>query len=147
MFKTILVVCIGNICRSPTGHLLLDARLRAKGAGITVSSAGLGALVGHSMDAQAAALMAQDGIDPSVHVARQLDAGITASSDLILVMEKSHLEGVFDIDPTARGKTMLFGKWLDDRDIPDPYKKSDEMFERVYQLISSSCDRWLEKLG
>ena len=147
MFKSILVVCVGNICRSPTGQLLLDARLRERGADIVVSSAGLGALVGHAMAPQAAALVEKEGIDSSVHTARQLTNEIIAENDLILVMERSHMDGVFNIDPGARGKTMLLGKWLDDREIPDPYRQSDEMFERVFQLISTSCGKWAEKLG
>ncbi len=150
MFKTILVVCIGNICRSPTAQLLLDAGFKRRSggsSGVTVTSAGLGALVGHAMDAQAAALVEREGIDSSVHRARQLTQEILSANDLILVMEKGHLDGVFDIDPGARGKTMLLGKWHEEREIPDPYRQSDEMFERVYQLISASCDKWVEKLG
>ena len=62
-------------------------------------------------------------------------------------MEKKHLEQISQISPEARGKTMLFGHWLGARDIPDPYRKSEEAFSSVYQLIEKSGLRWIEKIG
>ncbi|MDX9738299.1 MAG: low molecular weight phosphotyrosine protein phosphatase, partial [Azonexus sp.] len=59
MFKSILVVCVGNICRSPTGEALLKSKLQ--GRGIEVTSAGLGALVGKPVDSTAAEVMATAG--------------------------------------------------------------------------------------
>ena len=61
MFKSILVVCVGNICRSPTGEALLISKL--EGRGIEVSSAGLGALVGKPVDTTAAQVMAAAGCE------------------------------------------------------------------------------------
>lgn len=49
--------------------------------------------------------------------------------------------------PEVRGKTMLLGHWLQGKEIPDPYRKSDEAFESVYRLIDQSCQHWAEKLG
>ena len=62
-------------------------------------------------------------------------------------MEKSHLEQIGRIAPEVRGKTMLFGQWLNQKEIPDPYRKSDEAFVSVYQLIEQAGLRWTEKLG
>ncbi len=42
---------------------------------------------------------------------------------------------------------MLLGHWLQGKEIPDPYRKSDEAFESVYRLIDQSCQHWAEKLG
>ncbi|MDR8263356.1 protein tyrosine phosphatase, partial [Acinetobacter baumannii] len=67
--------------------------------------------------------------------------------DLILVMEKHHLSEIGKIAPEARGKTMLFGHWLNDREIPDPYRKSDEAFLSVYILIEQASKAWAEKLA
>ena len=61
-------------------------------------------------------------------------------------MEKNHLEQIGRIAPEARGKTMLFGQWLNMREIPDPYRKSDEAFSSVYQLIEQAGLCWAEKL-
>lgn len=62
-------------------------------------------------------------------------------------MEKAHLEQIGRIVPEARGKTMLFGQWLNQKEIPDPYRKSDEAFASVYQLLEKAGQRWVEKLG
>ncbi|MHB0180150.1 arsenate reductase/protein-tyrosine-phosphatase family protein, partial [Klebsiella pneumoniae] len=66
--------------------------------------------------------------------------------ELILVMEKNHIEQISNIAPEARGKTMLFGHWLEQRDIPDPYRKSEEAFASVFKLIEQSALLWAEKL-
>jgi protein-tyrosine phosphatase len=55
-------------------------------------------------------------------------------------MEKYHIEQIGRIAPEVRGKTMLFGHWLNQRDIPDPYRKSDEAFAVVYHLIEQAAD-------
>lgn len=59
--------------------------------------------------------------------------------DLLLVMDKAHLEQVCKISPEVRGKTMLLGHWLGSREIADPYRKSDEAFELIFELIEQSC--------
>ena len=142
MFNSILTVCVGNICRSPAAQLLLQHQLPAK----QVSSGGLGALAGRGMEAHAARLVEAEGIDTSGHVARQLDQQMTAASDLILVMESWQIGAVCDIDASARGKTMMLGKWLDNREIPDPYRKSAEMFVQVHGLIVRACTGWTDRL-
>jgi len=50
------------------------------------------------------------------------------------------------IDPGARGKTMLFGHWLGECEVPDPYRLSREAYEHVYQLLVRSADGWVKKL-
>ncbi len=144
MFNRILVVCIGNICRSPTAERLLQAALPDK----EITSAGLGALVDHEMEATAQRIMQghRPDIDVSNHKARQLNAELTSQSDLILVMERSHLNHITKRYPQASGKTMLLGQWRDSQEIPDPYRKSDEAFEFAYKLIAENCDEWAKRL-
>jgi len=48
--------------------------------------------------------------------------------------------------PQARGKTFLLGKWLGDKEVPDPYRQSREAFEHVYELIDSACSAWQKYL-
>ncbi|MNN68413.1 Low molecular weight protein-tyrosine-phosphatase etp [compost metagenome] len=67
-------------------------------------------------------------------------------SDLVLVMEKRHLQGVSQIAPEARGKTFLLGKWQDDREIPDPYRQSEAAFEHAYALIKEGVDTWSKRI-
>lgn len=144
MFNKILVVCVGNICRSPTGEYLLKQRLPKH----NIASAGVGALIDHPADAQATAVAQQHGLDLSPHSSRQLTAEIAAQYDLILVMEQGHIEAVAKIAPSARSKTMLFGQWLPQgrRDVADPYRQSDEMFQLVYKQLEQAADLWADKL-
>lgn len=86
------------------------------------------------------------GLSLDGHKARQFSASLGRQYQLILVMEQQQLESISKFAPEARGKTMLLGHWLGGREIPDPYKKSDEAFDSVYQLIDLACQRWTEKL-
>lgn len=143
MFDSILVVCTGNICRSPIGERFLRSVL----PGRKIDSAGTGALVDHDADSYAIKIAAQNGLSLDKHKGRQFTASMGRQYDLILVMEKSHIEQIYRIAPESRGKTMLFGHWLDKREIPDPYRKSEEAFQSVYSLIEQAGKIWAEKLG
>jgi len=148
MFNSILVVCAGNICRSPTGEYLLKAKLNDKSADnqIKVSSAGLTALVGKGAEATATGIALTNNIDMSEHKGRQLNSALIAENDLILVMEERHLTDLLGQFPQARGKTFLLGKWIDDTEIPDPYRQSQEAFQHVYNLIDKACTAWSKYL-
>ncbi|KQN63733.1 protein-tyrosine-phosphatase [Erwinia sp. Leaf53] len=143
MFNSILVLCMGNICRSPIAERLLRRSLPQK----KVDSAGVGAMVNEPADASAIHVAELHELSLEGHLGRQFTSSMGRQYDLILVMEKSHLEKVSRISPEARGKTMLLGHWLQQREIPDPYRKSNEAFESVYQLIDQACETWVEKLG
>lgn len=142
MFDSILVVCTGNICRSPIGERFLRKVL----PNIRVDSAGTGALVGHLPDKSAIKIASQNGLSLDGHLGRQFTVSLGRQYDLILVMEKFHIEQVGKIAPEMRGKTMLFGQWLNRKEIPDPYRKSDEAFTAVYKLIEQAGLSWVEKL-
>jgi protein-tyrosine phosphatase len=144
MFSSILVVCAGNICRSPTGEYLLKNKLAD--SDIKVSSAGLTALVGKGAETTATSIALSNNIDMSEHKGRQLSSALIAENDLILVMEERHLSDLLGQYPHARGKTFLLGKWIDDAEITDPYRQSHEAFEHVYQLIDSACNAWKKYL-
>ena len=144
MFNSILIVCAGNICRSPTGEYLLKDKLTD--SRIKVSSAGLTALVGNGAEATATSIALTNNIDMSAHKGRQLSSTLIAENDLILVMEERHLTDLLGKYPQARGKTFLLGKWIEDTEIPDPYRQSHEAFEHVYQLIDKACTAWTKYL-
>jgi len=139
MFNNVLVVCAGNICRSPTGEYLFKDKLNNN---INVSSAGLTALVDKGAEATATGIALSHNIDMNSHKARQLDSSLIANNDLILVMEQRHLSDLLGQYPQARGKTFLLGKWIENTEIPDPYKQSQEAFEHVYKLIDKACIAW-----
>ncbi len=111
-----------------------------------IQSAGTGALVGHAADDSAIKIAQINNLSLEGHTGRQFTAELGRAFDLILVMERSHLEQVSRLAPEVRGKTMLFGHWLEQRDIPDPYRKSDEAFVSVYKLIESAGLQWAKKL-
>ncbi|NLS13544.1 low molecular weight phosphotyrosine protein phosphatase [Vibrio sp. SM6] len=146
MFNKILVVCVANICRSPIGERMLQDLLPNK----QIASAGIAAeksrMVGKPADPLSVEVAAEHGIDVSNHQSRQITASMCAEYDLILVMEKGHIDALGQIAPEARGKTMLFGQWIGQKDIPDPYRQSKEAFDFACKLIYESAQAWAKKL-
>ena len=127
---------------------MAEALLR-KGLGadtdITVSSAGVGALVDFPAAEYAVELMQESGLDISDHRARQLDRDLIAAADLILVMESGHKRAIDAIDSTARGKVQRLCEWRD-QDIDDPYQQSREAFDEALTLIRQGVEDWLTRL-
>ncbi|MCY1392742.1 Low molecular weight protein-tyrosine-phosphatase wzb [compost metagenome] len=145
LIRRVLIVCIGNICRSPTAeNLLRDALAHTS---IEVSSAGLGALVDKPIESTAQLVLEEHGHTPHEHKARQLNSQLISESDLILVMEQRHVDGVHKIAPEARGKVMLLGKWQDNREISDPYRNGKPAFVHAYALIEEAVNAWAKRLA
>ena len=146
MFNKILVVCVGNICRSPSGERILQVKLPNK----QIASAGVGTaksgLVSKPADKMAAEVALDHGYSLDGHQAQQVTSELCRGYDLILVMEKGHIDAVTRIAPEARGKTMLFGQWIGQQDIPDPYRQSKEAFDHAYELIEKAADAWAKKI-
>jgi protein-tyrosine phosphatase len=99
----VLVVCTGNVCRSP----YLERRLRHElgGTGIDVTSAGTQALVGHDMDAGTRDLLQHKGIDATAFSARQLTADLVASADLVITAAREHRAAAARLHPAAMART------------------------------------------
>lgn len=143
MIKNILVVCVGNICRSPIGEALLQAKL----PNINISSAGISALINYPADPQSISLMEEQGIDISAHRARQINNEMILEADLILTMEKRHNKHIQSMFSGTTGKVHLIGKWLNNREIPDPFRKSDRAFRIAMENIEKSTNAWVEVLS
>ncbi|NGM44561.1 low molecular weight phosphotyrosine protein phosphatase [Rhodobacter sp. SGA-6-6] len=143
MVDSVLVVCVGNICRSPMGERMLKARL----SGLAVSSAGLGALVGHEADADALKAAEELGVDLGGHSARQLTAEIGAAHGLILAMEPGHRAEISRRWPQLSGRTLLFDQWTGGKGIADPYRKPLEFHRQVRDQIFAAAAAWAGRLS
>lgn len=143
IFQNILVVCIGNICRSPTAEKILQAN----SPDLNISSAGINALVDKPIDDNAQKELIDHGYSSNGHSARQLDERLVQEADLILVMENFQQQRLMRDYPAASGKVMLLGKWLNNLEINDPYRKSSEAFALVFDQIESACKMWSDRLG
>ena len=144
MFKRILIVCVGNICRSPTAEFLFREKMKHRD--IHISSAGLRALVGRPMDDNAMQILKERGIDAAGHRARQLDPAMLREADLVLAMERDHLTAVSRVAPQSSGKLFLLDKWHGADDVPDPFRHSREVFEHVHAMIERGVDSWIRYL-
>lgn len=142
MFDSVLIVCEGNICRSPVGAALLRQH-----TGKAVESAGVAALVGRDMDPRAREVAERHGLACPPHRARQLTLEMCSEADLILVMEQRQREYLLRMAPESAGKALLFGKWLEEREIPDPYRRSREAYEQVHRVLTEAAAAWAERLG
>lgn len=139
--KSVLVVCIGNICRSPMGEALIAAALPQ----LEVASAGVGALVGQPADPLARQLMAERGLDIESHRARQLTNLMCQQADLILVMDEEQRLQINQRHPLTRGKLFRLGE-VARVDIPDPYRLGRPAFEQALQLIDAGASAWVERI-
>lgn len=104
MTFSVLLVCTGNICRSPLGERLLQSRLPAT-APITVSSVGTHAVLGMGIDAPSALALRDLGVESDGHAARPLTAAEIGDADVILTAESAHRSVVVRADPPAFRKT------------------------------------------
>jgi protein-tyrosine phosphatase len=138
----IALVCLGNICRSPTAQVVLEARLARAGLDdrVSVRSSGTGDWhVGDPMDPRAAATLTEAGYDASRHRARQYDPSSVASYDLVLAMDHDNLADIGgrservalfrDVDPVGTGE-----------DVPDPYYGGRDGFAEVLTIVERTSD-------
>ncbi|MGI2030025.1 low molecular weight protein-tyrosine-phosphatase [Endozoicomonas acroporae] len=147
MFNNLLIVCVGNICRSPTAEYLLKKQLQEKGSAIAVESAGIAALVDKPASPTAVTMAAATGVDMTPHRARQLTKDMIRNHDLILVMEQGHIKAVEAMAPEARGKVHLLGRWHHNIEIPDPYRQGDSAYRHALELIQLTTQQWLTRLS
>jgi protein-tyrosine phosphatase len=142
MIRRVLVVCIGNICRSP----MAEGLIRQAVPGVQISSAGVSALVGHGADPISVEIMAGVGVDISAHRARMLTDAIAREADLILVMDEQQKQHIASQYPYARGKVFRLGE-ASKQDIPDPYRQAPEVFEKVFSQIENGVHEWVKRIS
>jgi protein-tyrosine phosphatase len=140
--NSILIVCVGNICRSPVAAALLRAYLPA----YEVDSTGTAAVVGHDIDPTARAVAQAAGVVLTDHAAKQFTREIGEQHDLILVLEGGHKREIERIAPALSGRIMRLSHWTGDADIPDPYRMSGEFHESVFASIKDATTTWISRL-
>lgn len=143
--SNVLVVCKGNICRSPFAEAVLSSEVRASQiASVHVWSRGTENYhVGKGADQLATRVAHEFGVDLSKHVAKQLAAIDAQRADLILLLDsenRARLLQLFPNEGTSR-TIRLLGEFLDPPvpDIPDPYRGSEGDFRKAFGLVSAAC--------
>ncbi|EOV6293941.1 TPA: low molecular weight phosphotyrosine protein phosphatase [Vibrio parahaemolyticus] len=148
--KRILVVCMGNICRSPTGEAVLRAKAEELGVDVDIDSAGtIGYHTGNTPDSRAMAAGKQRGYSFKGMRARQVSVQDFEDFDLVLAADKANLADLLDTCPAEhRHKVSLFLSHSNSSydEIPDPYYGGDDGFELVLDLIEEASVAVLQKL-
>jgi len=140
----VLMVCSGNICRSPLAEAVLTAQGFSKVG--EVSSAGIGALVSSAAHPDAIRVADDHGLDIRSHRARQLDPAMARSHDLVLVMEHYQRHWIERSFPYLQGRVHLLGRWAN-LEIADPFQKGSRAFDQAMREIRASVEDWRLRLG
>ena len=141
----ILMVCLGNICRSPLAHGILEHMAKEKNLNWQIDSAGTGNWhIGEQPDRRSIAVAKKYGVDISTQSCRQFLSNDFDNFDLILVMDQNNLSDVISLATTDAdfSKVRLF---LKNGVVPDPYH-DDKQFDPVYQMIEKRCLELIEEL-
>jgi protein-tyrosine phosphatase len=141
----LLMVCLGNICRSPLAEGIMQHLVDEQGLDWQIDSAGTGGWhVGEGPDRRSVRTARHHGIDISKQVCRQFSKRDFSNFDHIYVMDKFNLSDVLAMAPDeqAADKVKLL---LGNREVPDPYYDED-MFEPVFELIEIGCKGIIREL-
>ena len=136
--KRVLFVCTGNICRSPTAEGVLKELSRKAGVELHVESAGTHDYhVGQPPDRRALRHARERGYDLSAQRARQLRKRDFEEFDVIVAMDRGHLEVLqAHCPPQHHTKLRML---VHGRDVPDPYYGGPEGFEQVLDMVEAAC--------
>lgn len=147
----ILMVCLGNICRSPIAEGVMRYKIEQHGLDWTVDSAGTESYhVGEAPHRFSQKICMEHGIDISMLRARRFKAGDFERFDMIYAMAADVFEEILDIanGHADRAKLDIFLNELEpgaNQSVPDPYYGTEEGYTFVYELIDRTCDEIIKK--
>ncbi|WP_025740018.1 low molecular weight protein-tyrosine-phosphatase [Aquimarina pacifica] len=151
MKTKILMVCLGNICRSPLAEGILKSKLSAKE--YTVESCGTGGYhIGSKPDSRSIAIAKKHAIDITDQRAAQFDTSNFKLYDYIYVMDHSNYENIIKLATNNQEESKVHYILNElypnsNAEVPDPYYGGDQGFENVYQMLDKACDKIAEKLN
>lgn len=142
--RSILFVCLGNICRSPLAQGIAEKIIKEEGLDIRVDSAGTGDWhIGESPCAHSIKVAALNGVDISMQKGRQIEEADIETFDLIVVLDQSNYENVKMMGARKLVKLGHFGHL--NADVPDPFFfEGFEGFDAVFSMIESCVTKLLE---
>lgn len=150
MKTKVLMVCLGNICRSPLAEGILTSKTNPEL--ITVDSAGTaGYHIGKNPDVRSIKVASKHGVDISAQRCRQLQPSDLDDFDLLYAMDKSNYQNIITLAKNAfqikKVRLLLDELGTTNNEVPDPYYVGDDGFEKVYQMIDEACEVIAEKLS
>lgn len=151
MPKSVLFVCLGNICRSPAAEGVLTKMIQDRGLAdqIKVDSAGtLGYHSGKPADPRMRHAASKRGYDLTSR-ARQLSVRDLSAFDLIVTMDKENYRDAHGLATGPAPQIRMLSDFLDDnwpRDVPDPYYGGEDGFETVLNMLEAACPKIIEEL-
>ena len=143
--KSIIFVCLGNICRSPIADGIAQKIVKEKNLDILVDSAGTGSWhIGEAPCENSVKIAFQNGVDISELRARQVNKSDFEKFDLVVALDESNYQ---DLKAMGAKNLVKLGEYgYDGADVPDPYFfKGFEGFEKVYEMINTSVNKLFEK--
>lgn len=152
MKKTkVLMVCLGNICRSPLAEGILKSKVDPEK--VFVDSAGTGDYhIGHAPDKRSIAVAQLNKLDISTQRGRQFQVSDFDEFDYIYVMDRSNYENVLALARNEQDKqkvNLILNEVTpgEDAEVPDPYFGEEDGFTRVYEMLDKACDRIAAKIS
>lgn len=147
--RSILVVCKGNICRSPLAEAYLKYLIEKHGLPIAVQSAGLDTSFGKPAHPLAQLVGTDGGLILAKHATQPLHKDQVDRADMIVVMEWQQRNRVIKLYPQARQKVFLLRQFYDQsvREVADPYSGTLEDFQTCFSMIKQACDELVAQMA
>lgn len=147
MPSPILMICAGNMCRSPFAERYMRLRFEQAGVYAECFSRGLLAMPGRKVPDTALKVAQEFGVDLSEHVSQPLLAPDLDRAAIVMVMEPEQRQHLGKMRPAQIGKYMMLSQLGGGEKIPDPMGRDEDFYKGVYQQISKHVDNWVARFG